>query len=130
MDCKLPFEALVRVVHSPEPVGEPAIGLPPRPLHSRLTLLTRHCCTTRPSSRIGSTRRRNGGQSGGRSGSFCLLRVELGIDGPRISLVLAHHLDQLGRHERPFGVYFTPWYAAGFTSGFVAQVTRVALLVP
>jgi cytochrome c oxidase assembly factor CtaG len=30
----------------------------------------------------------------------------------------------------PFAVYFTPWYAAGFTSGLVAQLTRVALLVP
>jgi cytochrome c oxidase assembly factor CtaG len=30
----------------------------------------------------------------------------------------------------PFGVYFTPWYAAGFTSGLVAQITRVALLMP
>ena len=30
----------------------------------------------------------------------------------------------------PFLVYFTPWYAAGFTSGLVAQLTRVALLVP
>ncbi len=30
----------------------------------------------------------------------------------------------------PFLVYFTPWYAAGLTSGFAAQVTRVALLVP
>jgi cytochrome c oxidase assembly factor CtaG len=30
----------------------------------------------------------------------------------------------------PFLVYFTPWYAAGLTSGFVAQLTRVALLVP
>jgi cytochrome c oxidase assembly factor CtaG len=30
----------------------------------------------------------------------------------------------------PFLVYFTPWYAAGFTSGFVAQLTHVALLVP
>jgi len=30
----------------------------------------------------------------------------------------------------PFLIYFTPWYAAGFTSGLVAQLTRVALLVP
>jgi cytochrome c oxidase assembly factor CtaG len=30
----------------------------------------------------------------------------------------------------PFVVYFTPWYAAGFTSGLVAQLTHVALLVP
>jgi cytochrome c oxidase assembly factor CtaG len=30
----------------------------------------------------------------------------------------------------PFLVYFTPWYAAGLTSGFVAQLTRVALLLP
>jgi cytochrome c oxidase assembly factor CtaG len=30
----------------------------------------------------------------------------------------------------PFLVYFTPWYAAGFTSGLVAQLTRVALVVP
>lgn len=30
----------------------------------------------------------------------------------------------------PFVVYFTPWYAAGFTSGLVAQLTRVAFLVP
>jgi cytochrome c oxidase assembly factor CtaG len=30
----------------------------------------------------------------------------------------------------PFVLYFTPWYAAGFTSGLVAQLTHVALLVP
>jgi cytochrome c oxidase assembly factor CtaG len=30
----------------------------------------------------------------------------------------------------PFLVYFTPWYAAGFSSGVVAQLTRAALLVP
>src|SRR5580704_2956664 len=30
----------------------------------------------------------------------------------------------------PFLVYFTPWYAAGFRSVLVAQVTPVALLVP
>jgi cytochrome c oxidase assembly factor CtaG len=30
----------------------------------------------------------------------------------------------------PFLVYFTPWYAAGFTSGVVAQLTCAALLVP
>jgi cytochrome c oxidase assembly factor CtaG len=30
----------------------------------------------------------------------------------------------------PFLVYFTPWYAAGFRSGLVAQVTHVALVVP
>lgn len=30
----------------------------------------------------------------------------------------------------PFLVYFTPWYAAGFTSGLVAQLTRMALLAP
>jgi len=30
----------------------------------------------------------------------------------------------------PFLVYFTPWYAAGFSSGAVAQLTRVAFLVP
>lgn len=30
----------------------------------------------------------------------------------------------------PFLVYFTPWYAAGFRSGLVAQLTHVALLVP
>src|SRR5215472_11970646 len=29
----------------------------------------------------------------------------------------------------PFLIYFTPWYAAGFRSGLVAQVTRLALLV-
>jgi cytochrome c oxidase assembly factor CtaG len=30
----------------------------------------------------------------------------------------------------PFGVYFTPWYAAGLTSGVVAQLTRIALVLP
>lgn len=30
----------------------------------------------------------------------------------------------------PFLVYFTPWYAAGLASGVVAQLTRLALLVP
>jgi cytochrome c oxidase assembly factor CtaG len=30
----------------------------------------------------------------------------------------------------PFVVYFTPWYAAGFSSGLVAQLTHVALLAP
>jgi cytochrome c oxidase assembly factor CtaG len=30
----------------------------------------------------------------------------------------------------PFLIYFTPWYAAGFTSGLVAQLTRVALFGP
>jgi cytochrome c oxidase assembly factor CtaG len=30
----------------------------------------------------------------------------------------------------PFLVYFTPWYAAGFRSVVVAQVTHVALIVP
>jgi cytochrome c oxidase assembly factor CtaG len=30
----------------------------------------------------------------------------------------------------PFLVYFTPWYAAGFSSGLVAQLTHVALLAP
>jgi cytochrome c oxidase assembly factor CtaG len=30
----------------------------------------------------------------------------------------------------PFLVYFTPWYAAGFRSVLVAQLTHVALLVP
>jgi cytochrome c oxidase assembly factor CtaG len=30
----------------------------------------------------------------------------------------------------PFLMYFTPWYAAGFRSVLVAQVTHVALLVP
>jgi cytochrome c oxidase assembly factor CtaG len=30
----------------------------------------------------------------------------------------------------PFVVYFTPWYAAGFRSVLVAQVTHVALMLP
>jgi len=30
----------------------------------------------------------------------------------------------------PFLVYFTPWYAAGFRSGLIAQLTHLALLVP
>lgn len=30
----------------------------------------------------------------------------------------------------PFLIYFTPWYAAGLTSGLVAQLTHLALLVP
>jgi cytochrome c oxidase assembly factor CtaG len=30
----------------------------------------------------------------------------------------------------PFLIYFTPWYAAGFRSGLVAQLTHVALMVP
>ena len=30
----------------------------------------------------------------------------------------------------PFLVYFTPWYAAGFRSVLIAQVTHVALIVP
>jgi cytochrome c oxidase assembly factor CtaG len=30
----------------------------------------------------------------------------------------------------PFLVYFTPWYAAGFRSGLVAQLTHIALMVP
>ena len=30
----------------------------------------------------------------------------------------------------PFLVYFTPWYAAGFRSVLVAQLTHLALLVP
>jgi cytochrome c oxidase assembly factor CtaG len=30
----------------------------------------------------------------------------------------------------PFLVYFTPWYAAGFSSVLVGQVTHVALMVP
>ena len=30
----------------------------------------------------------------------------------------------------PFLIYFTPWYAAGFRSGLVAQLTHLALLVP
>jgi cytochrome c oxidase assembly factor CtaG len=30
----------------------------------------------------------------------------------------------------PFLIYFTPWYAAGFRSGLVAQVTQLALLAP
>ena len=30
----------------------------------------------------------------------------------------------------PFLIYFTPWYAAGFTSAVVAQLTHLALLVP
>jgi cytochrome c oxidase assembly factor CtaG len=30
----------------------------------------------------------------------------------------------------PFLMYFTPWYGAGFTSGLVAQLTRVALMAP
>ena len=30
----------------------------------------------------------------------------------------------------PFLIYFTPWYTAGFTSGLVAQLTRIALFVP
>jgi cytochrome c oxidase assembly factor CtaG len=30
----------------------------------------------------------------------------------------------------PFLIYFTPWYAAGFTSGLVNQLTHVALLAP
>jgi cytochrome c oxidase assembly factor CtaG len=30
----------------------------------------------------------------------------------------------------PFLVYFTPWYAAGFRSGVVAQLTHLALMVP
>jgi cytochrome c oxidase assembly factor CtaG len=30
----------------------------------------------------------------------------------------------------PFLIYFTPWYAAGFRSGVVAQLTCAALLVP
>jgi cytochrome c oxidase assembly factor CtaG len=30
----------------------------------------------------------------------------------------------------PFLVYFTPWYAAGFSSGLVAQLTHLALLAP
>jgi cytochrome c oxidase assembly factor CtaG len=30
----------------------------------------------------------------------------------------------------PFLIYFTPWYAAGFTSGLVNQLTHVALIAP
>ena len=30
----------------------------------------------------------------------------------------------------PFLIYFTPWYAAGFGSGLVAQLTHLALLAP
>jgi cytochrome c oxidase assembly factor CtaG len=30
----------------------------------------------------------------------------------------------------PFLIYFTPWYAAGFSSGVVGQLTHVALFVP
>lgn len=30
----------------------------------------------------------------------------------------------------PFLLYFTPWYAAGFRSGLVAQLTHLALLTP
>jgi cytochrome c oxidase assembly factor CtaG len=30
----------------------------------------------------------------------------------------------------PFLVYFTPWYAAGFRSGLVAQLTHLALIAP
>jgi cytochrome c oxidase assembly factor CtaG len=30
----------------------------------------------------------------------------------------------------PFLIYFTPWYAAGFRSVLVAQVTHIALMVP
>ncbi len=30
----------------------------------------------------------------------------------------------------PFLIYFTPWYAAGFRSGLVAQLTHLALLAP
>jgi cytochrome c oxidase assembly factor CtaG len=30
----------------------------------------------------------------------------------------------------PFVIYFTPWYAAGFTSVLVAQLTHLALLLP
>jgi cytochrome c oxidase assembly factor CtaG len=30
----------------------------------------------------------------------------------------------------PFVVYFTPWYAAGFGSGLIAQLTHVALMAP
>jgi cytochrome c oxidase assembly factor CtaG len=30
----------------------------------------------------------------------------------------------------PFLIYFTPWYVAGFHSALVAELTRVALLVP
>jgi cytochrome c oxidase assembly factor CtaG len=30
----------------------------------------------------------------------------------------------------PFLVYFTPWYAAGFHSGLVAQLTHIALMLP
>jgi cytochrome c oxidase assembly factor CtaG len=30
----------------------------------------------------------------------------------------------------PFLIYFTPWYAAGFTSALVGQLTQVALMLP
>jgi cytochrome c oxidase assembly factor CtaG len=72
----------------------------------------------RPLSLIGAVSPRAGQRLGGIIGS----RVARLVTFPPITtfvLILT-----------PFCVYFTPWYAAGFTSGLVAQLTRVALLAP
>ena len=59
--------------------------------------------------------------------------------GPRLGAAIKSRLAQLLTFPAittfvlvltPFLIYFTPWYAAGFRSVLVAQLTHVALLVP
>jgi cytochrome c oxidase assembly factor CtaG len=59
--------------------------------------------------------------------------------GPRLESAIASRLAKLLTFPlittfvlvvTPFVVYFTPWYAAGFESVLVAQVTHVALILP
>jgi cytochrome c oxidase assembly factor CtaG len=59
--------------------------------------------------------------------------------GPRLESAIASRLAKLLTFPlittfvlvvTPFVVYFTPWYAAGFESILVAQVTHVALILP
>jgi cytochrome c oxidase assembly factor CtaG len=57
-------------------------------------------------------------------------RLRAAIDSRTARLVTFPPITTFVLVLTPFLIYFTPWYAAGFTSGVVAQLTHAALLVP
>jgi cytochrome c oxidase assembly factor CtaG len=57
-------------------------------------------------------------------------RLEAAIRSPAARIATFPAISTLVLVLTPFLVYFTPWYQAGFTSVAVAQLTRVAFVLP
>jgi cytochrome c oxidase assembly factor CtaG len=57
-------------------------------------------------------------------------KIEAGIRSRTAKIVLFPAITTMLLMLMPFFVYFTPWYAAGFSSTAVRELTHLALLVP